>query len=68
LFEQKSAHLKFFDLKRREFRGGFGAEDAGRLSPVKDDELKRTEIMPFQADLDSYFQAIIKNATTEVAA
>ena len=57
LFRQKSAHLKFFDLKRMKFWEDFGAEDAGRLTPVKDDKLKYAEITPFQADLDSYCQA-----------
>ena len=32
-----------------EFCGDFGAEDAARLTPCKDDKPKYTEITPFKA-------------------
>ena len=35
-----------------EFREDFGAEDAARLTPCKDDKPKYAEIMPFQAGSD----------------
>ena len=37
------------DLKWMNFWGDFGAEDAGRLTPFKDDKLKDTENSPFEA-------------------
>ena len=52
LRKQKSALSKFCDLKRIEFCADFGAEDAARLAPCKEDKPKYAEIMPFQAGSD----------------
>ena len=52
LRNQKSALLKFCDLKLMEFRVDFGAEDEARLSPCKDGKPKYTEITLFQASSD----------------
>lgn len=49
LFRQKSAHLKFFDLKRTKFRVDFGAEDEDRLPPFEDDKLKVPKLIKFKA-------------------
>ena len=38
----------------------FGAEDAERLTPFKDDKPKYTEIMPFQAGSDYFSSANLK--------
>ena len=40
-----------------EFREYFGAEDAARLTPCKDDKPKDAEIMPFKAGSDYYLSA-----------
>ena len=40
-----------------EFRADFGAEDAVRLAPCKDDKPKDAEIMLFQAGSDCYLSA-----------
>ncbi|MBQ7033989.1 MAG: hypothetical protein IJN25_10085, partial [Clostridia bacterium] len=37
------------NLKRMKFRENFGAEDAARLTPCKDDKPKYTGIPPFKA-------------------
>jgi len=60
LRNQKSALLKFFDLKRMEFRVGFGAEDEARLTPCKDDKPKYTEITLFQASSDYSLSASLQ--------
>jgi len=44
---KKSALLKFFDLKRVEFRAIFGAAKVARLSPATGNKSKSAEIMPF---------------------
>ena len=40
-----------------EFRADFGAEDAVRLAPCKDDKPKDAEIVFFQAGSDCYLSA-----------
>ena len=50
---QKFSTLKFSDLKRKEFRGVFGAEEDARLSPCYDEKPKNAEITLFQAGLNS---------------
>jgi len=59
LFKRKSSRSKFFDLKNLCFRGDFGAEDEGRLTPFEDDKAKESENTGFQAGLDNYCQANI---------
>jgi len=58
LRNQKFSLLKFFDLKRMEFRVNFGAKDEARLTPCKDDKPKGIEITPFQAGSDYSLPAI----------
>ena len=41
------------------FRGYFGAEDAGRLMPFKDDKPKDTENSPFEAASVSVVKAML---------
>ncbi len=68
LRNQKSALLKFCDLKQMEFCVDFGAEDAARLTPCKDDKPKDTKITLFQAGSDYSLSAKKKTAAKNATA
>ena len=46
--------------KDRILSQNFGAENAERLTPFKDDKPKYAEIMPFQAGSDYFLSATLK--------
>ena len=60
LAQPKIRSLKILRPERIEFRADFGAEDAVRLAPCKDDKPKDAEIMSFQAGSDYSLSANIK--------
>ena len=56
--KSKIHSLKILRPKKDILSQNFGAEDAERLTPFKDDKPKYAEIMPFQAGSDYFSSAM----------